>query len=202
MKLYYSKGACSLAVRIVIHELELKAEFESVDLKTKQTEKGDDFFKINPKGAVPALCLDDHQLLTENAVIQQYLADKHQAHHLLPAIGDFNRYRVLEWLNFVSTDLHKGCGPLFNANVPQEIKDTVFKPALKKKLDVVEQQLDNKDYLLGKNFTLPDAYLFVVMRWLNHLGLDMKIWPNMSRYFAALKERKSIKQALQEEGLS
>src|SRR5690349_3300917 len=109
MKLYYSKGACSLAVRIALHELGIPCEFEAVDLKAKKTEKGADFFKINPKGAVPTLVLDDHTVLTENAVIQQYLADKQKAFEVLPPVNDMKRYRALEWLNFVSTELHKGC---------------------------------------------------------------------------------------------
>src|SRR5688572_12009519 len=113
MKLYYSKGACSLAVRIILHEIGAACEFEAVDLATKKTETGMDFLKINPKGAVPTLILDDKAILTENAVIQQYLAEKYHATQLLPPLGDMKRYRVLEWLNFISTDLHKSCGPLF-----------------------------------------------------------------------------------------
>src|SRR5690349_19217638 len=122
MKLYYSKGACSLAVRIIINEIGLQSEYEAVDLKTKKTATGQDFLKINPKGSVPVIQTDEKQILTENAVIQQYLADTNKATQLLPALGNFERYRVLEWLNFISTELHKGFSPLFNPNVPNELK--------------------------------------------------------------------------------
>jgi len=199
MKLYYSKGACSLAVRIIIHEIGVACEFESVNLQTKQTEKGNDYFKINPKGSVPALVLENKKVLTENAVIQQYLADTHKASHLLPPLGDLKRYHVLEWLNFAGTDLHKSCGPLFNSNVPENIKEEVFRPLLKKKLIFVEKQLEQKAYLMGDEFTLPDSYVFVVLRWLASLKVDISDCPNLQRYFAHLKERKSIQQALKEE---
>ena len=122
MRLYYSKGACSLVVRIVIHELGLPFEYEAVNLKTKVTATGEDYLAINPKGAVPAILTDDNILLTENAVIQQYLADKAYASQLLPAVNDIKRYQVLEWLNYVTTEIHKGFGPLFNSNIPDNLK--------------------------------------------------------------------------------
>src|SRR5437870_2266196 len=113
MKLYYSKGACSLAVRILINELNISCKYEAVNLKTKETETGKNFYEINPKGAVPTLILENNNVLTENAVIHQYLADQQKAHHLLPNLNDFKRYQVLEWLNFIATELHKGFSPLF-----------------------------------------------------------------------------------------
>lgn len=201
MKLYYSKGACSLAVRIIIHEIGLKCEFESVDLKTKKTEKGDDFLQTNPKGAVPTLVTDKNEVLTENAVIQQYLADTHHATELLPAIGDFNRYRVLEWLNFISTDVHKGFGPLFNPNVPQELKQSIFIPNLKNKMNTVEKQLQHHKFLAGDHFTLPDAYLFVMLSWLPHFSIDIGSWPHITKYLSEMVKRKSIADSLTEEGL-
>jgi len=134
MKLYYAKGACSLAPHIIIHELNIPCELLAVSLANKKTANGEDYLAINPKGAVPALALDNGELLTENAVIQQYLADTHQASHLLPEIGNFSRYRVLEWLNFAATDLHKSFSPLFNKSVPADIVDTIFKPLLCKKI--------------------------------------------------------------------
>lgn len=201
MKLYYSKGACSLAVRIVINEIGLPCEFESVNLKTKQTETGLDFLKINPKGAVPVLELNQNETLTENSAIQQYLADQNNATSLLPAVGQFKRYKVLEWLNFVSTELHKGCGPLFNPNVPQETKDGLFKPLLKNRLDYVEEHLKNNKWLMGDGYTLPDGYLFVIVTWLPHFSFDMNAFPNLSRYANDMKQRKSVQKSLQEEGL-
>lgn len=122
MKLYYSAGTCSLAVRIIINEIGLPSTYEAVDLKTKKTASGQDFLQINPKGSVPVIVTDDNEILTENSVIQQYLADKNNASSLLPALGHFKRYRVLEWLNYISTELHKGCGPLFSPSIPVELK--------------------------------------------------------------------------------
>jgi len=202
MKLYYSKGACSLAVRIALHEIGISSEFEAVNLRTKQTETGEDFLKINPKGAVPTLLLDNQEVLTENAVIQQYLADHYQATKLLPPVGDLKRYRALEWLNFVTTELHKGCAPLFNPQLPAELKDSIFKPALKNKLNFVDQQLGHQKYLLGENFTLADGYLYVILFWLPNFKFELSEWGNLSRYFNELTARKAIQQALREEGLA
>src|SRR5688572_16955287 len=141
MKLYYAKGACSLAVRITLHEMNIPCAFEAVNLKTKQTETGMDYLNINTKGAVPAQLVNTHELLTENAVIQQYLAETYQATRLLPPINTMERYHVLEWLNYISTDLHKGCSPFFNPNLPEDLKETTFRPALKNKFAVVDQRL-------------------------------------------------------------
>ena len=138
MKLYYSRGACSLTVRIIINELAIPCDYEAVNLKTKKTENDEDYFKINPKGAVPALELANQEILTENAAILQYLADEFKATSLLPPMGNFKRYRVLEWLSFVSSDVHKLFGPLFNPLVSQESKDDIFIPALKKKFKFVD----------------------------------------------------------------
>lgn len=201
MKLYYSKGACSLAVRIIIHEMGLKCEFESVNLKEKKTEKGDDFFKVNPKGSVPALITEDHKTLTENLAIQQYLAEKNNAVELLPPVGRFDRYRVLEWFSFVSTELHKNFGALFNPNVEDKMKKELFIPLLKKKFSYVETQLAGKKFLMGDVFTLPDAYLFVVLRWAAPMGVDLQDCPHLNRYFNDLKNRRSVHQSLEEEHL-
>lgn len=201
MKLYYSKGACSLAVRILINELGIVCEYESVDLKTKKTENGVDFLKINPKGAVPVLDIGE-KVLTENAAIQQYLADRENATSLLPAVNDFARYQVIEWLNFVSTDLHKGCGPLFNPELPQEIKEQIFIPAIKNKLSYVDKHLSKNKYLVGDDYTLPDGYLFVVLRWMAHFKIDVTQWVHLSHYFSELHQRKAIQKSLQQENLS
>ena len=141
MKLYYSKGSCSLAVQIIINEIGIESAFEAVNLSTKKTSTGIDFFTINPKGSVPTLVTDENKVLTENAVIQQYLADTYKATSLLPANGDFQRYQVLELLNFISTELHKNCSPLFNPNIPEQIKEDIFRPILKTRLTLVANQL-------------------------------------------------------------
>lgn len=201
MKLYYSKGACSLAVRIAIHEMQIPCEFESVDLKNKITETGADFLKITPKGAVPVLLLDSQEILSENAVIQQYLADEFKAVHLLPALGDFRRYRILEWLNFVSSDLHKSCGALFSPKIPLDLKETIFKPLLKTKLNVVNHRLHENKYLANDQFSLADGYLFVVLSWLRLFNLEISDWSELDRYYSVLKARPSIRRSLEEEGL-
>ncbi|CCD30168.1 Glutathione S-transferase [Candidatus Glomeribacter gigasporarum BEG34] len=202
MKLYYSKGACSLAVRILLHEIGVRCEFESVNLKTKQTETGQDFLTINPKGSVPALLLDNQEVLTENAVIQQYLADTYKATGLLPPAPDFRRYRILEWLNFIAADLHKGCGPLMKPALPEEIKENVLRPVLNQKLRYLSQHLGQMAYLCGDPFTLADAYLFVILSWFPALKEKWTDWPVLSKYFSALKARPAIQKALAEEGLS
>ena len=202
MKLYFSKGACSLVPRIIINELNLPCDFESVDLLGKKTKSGIDYYTINAKGSVPALEIKAKEILTENAVILQYLADSNQAIQLLPSTHDFKRYRVLEWLNYVTTELHKGFGPLFNPEIPQEVKDTIFIPALKFKFNFVNQHLENHLYLMGDHFTLPDAYLFVMLIWAHKFNLNsQEEWKNLARYFNELKHRKSVKMSLEQEGL-
>lgn len=201
MKLFFSKGACSLATRIVINEIGIKSEFEAVNLKTKKTATGQDYLTINPKGAVPAIDIGKGEILTENAVIQQYLADTNHATQLLPEVGNINRYHVLEWLNYVSTEIHKGFSPLFNSNVAQAEKDKIFIPNLLSKFKFVDKQLQSHAYLTGKNFTLPDAYLFVMIAWAGNFKFNLSEWPNVSRYFGELLQRPAIKKSLQEEGL-
>ncbi len=201
MKLYFSKGACSLAVRITIHELKLACDYESVDLKTKKTAHGEDFLTINPKGAVPVLQLNDKTLLTENAAIQQYLADSNKADNLLPPVGHIQRYHVIEWLNYVATDLHKGCGIFFSSAIPDQLKNDFFRPMLVNKLKIVEQQLAKNTYIAGNAFTVPDAYLFVILSWLPYAKIELNDFPKIARYFDQLKQRESILQSLKEEGL-
>jgi glutathione S-transferase len=201
MKLFYSKGACSFAVRIVINEIKLPCEYEAVDLKSKKTETGKDFLKINPKGTVPTLQIADDKVLTENAIIQQYLADTHSASDLLPSVSEFKRYRVLEWLNYVSTELHKGTSLLFNSRIPQDLKDTVFIPALQAKLSYLEGHFRDHTYLMGEHFTLPDAYLFVMLMWWKKFKFDYQNWPSVLAYFERLQERKAIIKSLTEEGI-
>ncbi len=201
MKLYFSKGACSLAVRIILNELHIPCEYESVNLKTKETVNGADFFKINPKGAVPVLQLDDKTILTENVAIQQYLADSKKADALLPSMG-VQRYHVIEWLSFVATELHKGCAPFFHPGIPAQVKDDIFRPALINKLKFVDQQLAKTSYLTGDHFSVADAYLFVILSWLPATQIDIKQFPHVEKYFEMLKQRESVVKSLKEEGLA
>lgn len=201
MKLYYSKGACSLAPRIIINEVGLTCEYESVDLINKQTQSGINFRTINPKGVVPVLITNNNEVLTENAVILQYLVESVHADKLLPQTGNFARYRVLEWLNFITTELHKSFSPLFNPAMPQEIKENLLIPFIKAKFGYVNTRLDNSAYLLGDDFTLPDAYLFVMTTWALYFKMNLADWPNLSRYFSTLCSRKSIQQSLEQEGI-
>lgn len=202
MKLFYARGACSLATRIILNEIGVPIDYEAVDLKTKQTASGQDYMTINPKGCVPSLCLENGELLTENAVIMQYLADHYQASNLLPEIGDWQRYRVLEWLHFIATELHKGCGPFFQSVIPEDLKQTLFTPKLIKSLTYVNRCLQDRQYLMGTHFTLPDAYLFVVMRWIISFKLPTHDLEHLLQYQTQLRSRKSIADALQQEGLS
>jgi len=202
MKLYYAESVCSLAVRIIVHELDLPCEFEAVDLKTKLTQKEGNYLHINSKGSVPALLLDNGLLLTENAVILQYLADNNKAFDLLPPIGDLKRYRTLEWLNYVSTDLHRYCAPLFWSRFSDEVKNNIFLPILKRKLTVVDNHLERNLYLIEDSFSLADSYLFVILIWLAKLHLSLNEWPNLLRYFYLLKQRPSILKSIDEERLT
>ncbi|MFI4956512.1 MAG: glutathione binding-like protein [Gammaproteobacteria bacterium] len=201
MKLYFSKGACSLAVRIVAHELDITLDYEAVNLHsgpTKTTASGKDYLSISPKGNVPVLVLDNGEILTENAVIQQYLADTHPS-PMLPPLNDFKRYRVLEWLNFMSSDMHKAFSPLFNPNVPAEIKENIFIPIVRMRLETINEGLEGRTYLLGDHFTLPDAYCFVTLRWLASFKISLADYPNVQRYFHEVSERPAVKAALEEE---
>jgi glutathione S-transferase len=202
MKLYYSKGACSLTIRIVLNELGIATDFIAVDLATKKTEYGDDFLTVNFKGAVPTLVTDDNQVLTENAVILQYLADKNHANTLLPPIPDFQRYRVLEWLNFITTEIHKGFGLLFNAKAPDDVKQQITIPNLIKKFSLLETTLGKNPFLMGDHFTLPDAYLFVMLYWANKKGVDLTSCPELTRFFQDMKQYPSIKQSLLQEEIN
>jgi len=199
MKLYYAPGACSLIVRIILNELGLSADFESVDLRNKKTATGNNYLEINAKGSVPALQLDSGEMLTENAVIIQYLADTTEAYQLLPPIGDLKRYRVLEWLNYAATDLHKGLGLLFNPAITQDMKEKIFYPQIQTKLKYVNTQLQQHEFILGNHFTLPDAYIFVILSWAPHLGVDLTPWKNITRYFDELRNRPSIQASLKAE---
>jgi len=202
MKLYYSKGACSLSTHIIINELQLDCEFESVDLGTKTTESGADFYNINPRGAVPTLQLDSGDLLIENLAIQQYLTDKFDLQHqLCPAVGTLQRYNVLAWLSFAASDLHKSFTPFFSYKNVDAKTSEMFTATLKAKLAHLEKQLINNDYIAGTAYTLPDAYIFVTLRWLVAAKLDLADWPRLSAYFDRVKARPAVNQSMKQEGL-
>jgi glutathione S-transferase len=200
MKLYYAKGACSQAPHIILHEAGLPHDSAKVDIRAKKLEDGSDYLQINPKGAVPALELDDGQVLTENAVILQYIADHAGAFELLPRPGDLQRYRVLEWVNFVATELHKAFSPLFNPAAGEEAKQ-LARDTIAKKLDFVEEQLGDKPFLLGDRFTLPDAYLFVILGWTRNMSIDLGGWPKLAAFRERVAERESVREVLTFEGL-
>ena len=199
MKLYYSPGACSQAPHILLHELGLSHDAERVDLKEKRVESGGDFLAINPKGAVPTLELDSGDILTENAVILQYLGDRSSVGEVLPPLGNFRRYRVLELVNFITTELHKRFGFLFNPNATDEMKQLVIED-LGKKLDYMDRELGDGPFLMGDELTLPDPYLFVITNWTDKfIGLDR--WANLKAFRTRMLERPSVRHVLRFEGL-
>jgi glutathione S-transferase len=200
MKLYYSPGACSQAVHIVLHEAGFSHDSISVDLRAKKLEDGSDYLRINPKGAVPALELENGEVLTENAVILQYLGDRSGSSDLFPPLGDFRRYRVLEWLNYVATELHKGFGPLWNPSAASEWKQAT-RDQLGKKFDYVEQQLGGQPFLTGDCFTLADAYLFVILGWTAMHDINLGRWRGLVAFYERAAQRPSVRQVLKFEGL-
>ena len=201
MKLFYTPGACSLSPHIVLRELKLPFELESVDLKNKKTASGADFTSINPKGYVPALQLEDGEVLTEGAAIVQYLVDKHAPGTLAPAGGTVERARLNGHLNFVSAELHKAFGPLFNPVLPPEARDAAV-ANIGKKLDVVEKALDDgRDYLTGPEISIADIYLFVVLNWAPRLGVDLSGWPHLGDFVRRVGTRGAVVAAMEAEGL-
>jgi len=200
MKLYYSPGACSLSPHIVMREAGIPVQLVKVDSQTKKTEDGTDFRTINSKGYVPTLELPDGQRLTEGAAIVQYLADQVPARGLAPANGTFERVRLQEWLNFISTEVHKQLSPLFDA----KCEDT-FRARQHEKIggrfDWISKQLGSREYLMGSAFTVADAYLYTILSWTRHLGFDLPKWPVLSAYADRIGQRATVREALKAEGL-
>lgn len=201
MKLFYAPGACSLAPHIVLNELGMSFETTSVNLKTHRLADGTDYYTINPKGYVPALMLDNGEVLTEIAAMLQYLGDMVPEAGLLPAAGTKERYQVLEWLTFISSELHKGFSPLFNAAFPAEVKQ-VFRDRLTKRLDFLDRQLADKSYLLGEQYTVADAYAYTILSWKDALKVDMDGWRNLSAYVRRNAMRAQVREALHSEKLA
>ncbi|PLR40573.1 glutathione transferase GstA [Chimaeribacter coloradensis] len=200
MKLYYKPGACSLSPHIVLREAGLDFSIEKVDLASKKTEHDADFLEINPKGQVPVLQLDDGSILTEGAVIVQYLADQKPDRQLLPEAGSAARYHALEWLNYVATELHKGFSPLFNPRLPEEAK-AVMRELLEKKFVFLDGQLADKEYLLGSRFSVVDAYLFTILGWAKALKFDFSGLPHLRAFIDRMAARPAVDAALFAEGL-
>jgi len=199
MKLFYTPGACSQAPHIVLRESAKPFELVRVDLAAKRTESGEDYLSINPKGAVPALGLDDGSVLTENAVILQYLADRAPASGLIPP-GGLERYRLLEWVNYIATEIHKGFGPLWNPATPAEFKQ-VTREQLGKKFDYLQDALRDREWIAGERFTIVDAYAFTVLNWTAIHAIDLSRWPGLAAFQARIAARPAVRAALAAEGL-
>jgi glutathione S-transferase len=200
MKLYYSPGACSLSPHIVLAESGLAFDLEKVNLAAKKTEHGADYWKINPKGYVPTLELDNGQLLTEGPAIVQYLADLVPQKKLAPPAGTLERYRLQEWLNFISTELHKSFSPLFNPKAPDDWKSMV-RELLNRRLEIVARHLEGRSYLMGEDFTVADAYLYTVLSWAKHVKLDLSSMPMLSAYMDRVAARPAVHATLVAEKL-
>ena len=197
--LYYSPGACSQAPHILLHETGIEHDARRVDLKAKTLEDGSDYLKVNPKGAVPALQLESGEVLTENAVVLQYIGDRAAWPEVLSPLGDFRRYRVLELVNFITTELHKRFSFLFNREASAQVKQFI-KGDLSKKLDWIDQRLGGGPFLMGEDLKLPDPYLFVITRWTDKMiGLDN--WPNLRAFYDRMLQRDSVRNVLRFEGL-
>ncbi|MBM7062897.1 glutathione transferase GstA [Pseudomonas sp. UL073] len=200
MKLYYSPGACSLSPHIVLSELGLPHDLVKVDLKAHQTADGADFYGINPKGYVPALQLDNGQVLTEGPAIVQYLADQKPDAGLLPAAGTLERARVQEWLNFIGTELHKGFSPLFRPDTPEEVK-IAARTQLGKRFGYVDKALTGKDYLTGDQFSVADAYLYTIANWTFPMSIDLSPYANVGAFHKRVSARPAVQAAMKAEGL-
>ena len=200
MKLYYSPGACSLSPHIVLREAGLAFEPVLASTKTHKLQDGTDYYGINPKGYVPLLELDNGERLTEGPAIVQYIADQVPAKKLAPTAGTMARYRLQEWLNFITSELHKSFSPLFNPAMPEEGK-ALYRTRLGDRFKWVDGQLAGKNYLMGQDFSVADAYLFVVAGWSKHVGVDISGLANLGAFMARVGARPAVQEALKAEGL-
>lgn len=200
MKLYYSPGACSLSPHIVLKEAGLSFNLVKVDVRAKTLDDGSDYLKVNPKGQVPALSFDNGDMLTEGSVIVQMIADKVPEKNLAPANGTIDRYKLQEWLNFIGTELHKSFGPLFQPALSDDTKQ-FFKDRILGKFKYIDGALAGKDYLMGKQFTVPDAYLFTMLAWADRMKIELSGFTNLMAYKARVAARPKVQEALSAEGL-
>jgi len=201
MKLYYTPGACSVHPHIALCEAGIPHDLIKVDLRAKKTEGGDDYLAINPRGYIPALQLDNGEILAEGVAIVQYIADQKPASGLAPAAGTMERYRLQEWLTFISSELHKTFSPLFNAAMPDEGKK-IFRDRLALRFAVVEKALAGRDWLMGSQFTVADGYLYNMVRWARRVELDLSACPNIVAHEARVQARPKVQEALKAEGLA
>ena len=201
MKLYFTPGACSLAPHIALREAGLRFDLEPVDLGTKRTKCGADFTKVNAKGYVPALALDDGQVLTECATLVEYIADQNPESNLAPKAGSIERYRLREWLGFIASELHKGFGPLFGDKAPESYKDVV-RANLAARFGYLDKHLAGKQFLMGSQFTVADAYCFTIVGWSSHVGISLDRWPNLKAYMDRVAKRPNVQATLKAEGLA
>lgn len=199
MKLYYSPGACSLSPHIALLEAGLPHDLVKVDLRAKKLENGDDYLKVNPKGQVPALQLDSGEIVTEGPVIVQMIADR-VGKDLAPARDSTERYKLLEWLNFITAELHKNFGPIFSPVLADDAK-AFFKDRVMGKFKYIDSQLGGRDYLMGKQFTVADGYLFTMLSWADRMKFDLSAMPNLLAYKARVAARPKVQEALNKEGL-
>jgi glutathione S-transferase len=199
MKLYYSPGACSLSPHIALLEAGLPHDLVKVDLRAKKLENGDDYLKVNPKGQVPALQLDSGEIVTEGPVIVQMIADR-VGKDLAPARDSAERYKLLEWLNFITAELHKNFGPIFSPALADDAK-AFFKDRVMGKFKYIDSQLGGRDYLMGKQFTVADGYLFTMLSWADRMKFDLSAMPNLLAYKARVAARPKVQEALNKEGL-
>lgn len=200
MKLYYSPGACSLSPHITLREAGLPVTLVKASTKTHKLDDGTDFYTLNPKGYVPLLELDNGEFLTEGPAIVQYLADQNPGSNLAPAAGTLPRYRLQEWLNFITSELHKQFGPMFSPDTPAEYK-AMLKDKISKRFDWLAERLKGKDYLMGSQFTVADAYLYTILRWTDFVGIDLVKWPVLAAYKTRVEARPKVREALLAEGL-
>lgn len=198
MRLYYAPGACSLSPHIVAREAGIALELEKVDLKSKKTESGADYLRVNPKGYVPALKLDDGSVLTEGPAIVQYLADRVPERALAPQAGSPARYKLAEWLAYLNSELHKTWGGLWK---PDALRAPI-EAQLFRRLELVERELQNRSFLMGERFSVADAYLFTLLNWGQWTGVDLARWPTLAAFHARIAARPGVQQALQAEGLA
>jgi glutathione S-transferase len=200
MKLYFSPGACSLSPHIALREAGLAFDLVKVDTKTHRLDGGGDFYSVNPKGYVPVLELDGGERLTEGPAIVQYIADRKPESGLAPKAGTLERVRLQEWLNFLTSEIHKGFSPLFSADTPEDYKPVVRK-RLAGRFDWLSKELDGRDFLMGDRFTVADGYLFTLLGWLPFVGMNLQEWPVLKAYRERIAGRPAVKEALKAEGL-
>jgi glutathione S-transferase len=200
MKLYYSPGACSMAPHIVARDAGFTFNLEKVDIPAKKTADGGEYWKVNPKGYVPALMLDDGQVITEVGVICQYLADQKPESGLVPAFGTIARYHQMEALNFAATEIHKQIGALFNPKMTPEMKEVQI-GTIERRFNALEKMLDGKPYIMGDRFSAADAYLFTVLNWTKMHKIDVSKWPNIQGFMGRVAERPKVQEVMKAEGL-